>query len=413
MKGRGFDTEHIYVGVNTMKDFDTVASNTFGVEGVDTGDQEGDVKAMVGYINKRGGVLGRQLVAVFHDTKTSSVLTNYTGAVQASCTHFTQDRPVAAVVDLTLLDSYVLWDCLKKAGIPIFSGLFNMTDQFELDKYSPYRYALGNNRVDTYLPTLIDRQSALGYFKPWDTINGRPGNAPVKVGLMWSDDVPADRRSFAQLERLLTARGIKVVAKVPTTGNNPSQISSAVLRFKSAGVTHVYMTYLGQGLLFTQGAENQNYRPRYAAWAHLSPGVLQQFAPPSQLRGALGAGFRPGTDVGPAGGTGEVSSAAPVCRTIFEDAGLSYRRYSFAETIAFMFCDSFRLYTEATKAANSTLAIDIRDAFGVVGPEFTSASVFRNAFSSKRLDAAGAVRELGYVDSCSCFRYLSTTNHPS
>lgn len=411
-RGRGYDARRIFVGVPTMKDFDQFAS-TFGVNGLSTGDQEGNAKAMVAYLNKRGGVLGRKLVPVFRDTKTAEFFRDPAAASQAICEDFTRDRPVAAVVDLMFSDGPQLWECWKKAGIPFFSGLFNMTDQAELDGYRPYRHALANNRIDSYFPALLNRQKALGYFKSWDTANGRPGQVPVKVGMMYAADVPADKRGFDRLAKQLRARGIDVAPPIGTTGNDPSQISGAVVQFKSQGVTHVYMTYFGQALTFMNAAENQRYRPRYAAWGYISPGVLEQFAPAVQLKGAVGAGFRPNTDVSPRQNPGDHNSAGPLCRGIMSKAGLRYERHGTAEGVAFTHCDSFRLLADAMNKAGSPAGNQVRQGVEVIGPKFESASVLRNAFSGTRSDASGGVRDLGYVESCSCFRYLSEKIHPS
>jgi hypothetical protein len=230
---------------------------------------------------------------------------------------------------------------------------------------------------------------------------------------MYDEDLPAEKAMFDQLRRLLEARRIPVPVMVGSKISDQSSISGAVLKFKAAGVTHVYLDYAGQALQFMQNAESQRYRPRYAAWGFMSPGVLQTQVPAVQLRGALGAGFRPGTDVAASSSPGDLSAAGPRCRAIFRTAGLTYERYSLAETIAFTYCDMFRLMAAAATEAATFTAVALRRAFDTVGSAFESATVFRNAFSSTRSDASGAVRDLGFVDSCQCFRYLSRVNRPS
>jgi ABC-type branched-subunit amino acid transport system substrate-binding protein len=411
--GVGIDAKHVYVGVPTEKDFDTWV-NTVGIDGLSTGDQEGDVKAVVAYVNQHGGVLGRQLVPVFHDNSSASLLADRPATVQANCTYFANDRPVAAVVDMTGLSGLDSWGCWRAHRIPFFVAT-PYVDQVTLDQMSPYIYGMNANRIDSYLPTLLGRQQALGYFTPWDTLNGRPGSEPVKVGILYEENGPQDRRVVAQLKRELQARHIPVVAEFGTNGTDVSQVSAQVLRFKAAGVTHAYIYYELENLLFMRQAENQSYRPRYSAWMGMGPALMQQEAPARQLRGALGAAWNPDLSVTPENNPGDVSGAAPLCRRILREGGLTYPRYSLAEMVGFTFCDALRLAAEGINAAGGSDPAQLRQAVAaaVAAKRYASAIAFRAVFSLTRSDENGAVRDLGYVEACSCFRYLSKVDHDS
>src|SRR5690349_22550034 len=78
-----------------------------------------------------------------------------------------------------------------------------------------------------------------------------------------------------------------------------AQISSAVLKFRSDGVTHV-LIWDDNGvatLFFMQQADNQGYRPRYGINSGNNMQVVAQVVSKSQLTGATGIGWTPAFDI--------------------------------------------------------------------------------------------------------------------
>ena len=409
--GPGIDAHHVYIGVPTTQDFDT-AVQALGVNGLDTGDQQGDVKAVVAYINKHGGVLGRTLVPVFHDNKSLESSADPAKTAQVNCTAFTQDHAVAAVWNLAFQDDQDFMGCLTQHKVPFFSYYSYPVDDVIRTSF-PYLFAYAGYRPSSYIPALVSRQEALGYFKPWDTANGKPGVGPVRIGIEYDDKHPSHERFAKALSARLKARGYDVAPLFAWDGN-PSGASAVVLKFAADHVTHVYVDNTAGNLLIMQAAEQQHYRPRYAASAYGSgTALLEQLAPSAQLHGMLGIGSFPSSDVDPAQSPGDVSPAGPLCRQMLTDQGLRYTRYSYAEGLAFLTCDGIRQLAAALdKVGTSRLGPFVQAALEM-GPRIPSSAVFANGFSPTSPVQVSMSRDLGYVDSCSCFRYLDRVNRPS
>jgi hypothetical protein len=127
------------IGFPTQNDA-TRSVQALGLEGLDFGDIEGDIKAVVADINRRGRLFGRQLVPVFRDNATADLLSDPNRVGQTNCTYFAQDRRVVAVVNVLVLldvDSFRSW--LAKEKIPFFvaSGL---VDEKVLESLRGYIY---------------------------------------------------------------------------------------------------------------------------------------------------------------------------------------------------------------------------------------------------------------------------------
>ncbi len=78
-----------------------------------------------------------------------------------------------------------------------------------------------------------------------------------------------------------------------------SQANNAVLKFRSAGVTHVITVPTGGALpfAFMPSAESQGYRPRYAMNSLEIPAFVDLNVPNAQLKDALAVGWLPTSDV--------------------------------------------------------------------------------------------------------------------
>src|SRR5206468_2005973 len=120
--GRGFEATHDYIGFPTETGA-SGAAHSLGLTGLDFGDQVGHITAAVALANSRGGILGLTIVPVFHDIKTAKLLTDPETQAQATCTAFTEDRTVLAVVNLVAgTDRPTFYQCLKAHGTPVVTG---------------------------------------------------------------------------------------------------------------------------------------------------------------------------------------------------------------------------------------------------------------------------------------------------
>jgi ABC-type branched-subunit amino acid transport system substrate-binding protein len=221
------------------------------------------------------------------------------------------------------------------------------------DDYAQYRGYL-------YEPTgltphrfgnFVDEYAAAGYFPPG-----------AKVGILLADDGSGSNQYLVnQLWRpQLAARGINpvvftypLVQNVSDNSSIASEFSSAVLQFKAAGVDHVMVTPDNGDatIFFTQVAESQGYRPRYALNSADAPAAWSG-VPQGQRANALNISFQL-QDLGGTPDPGEIatnpaSAARSHCEAVF-------RGHTGASPItsAYAACDSFDLMEAGLKGAAS------------------------------------------------------------
>jgi hypothetical protein len=400
--GVGYDAKTLHIGVTTNKDAQA-ALNAVGLSSGPLGDQEAMVKAVLSDVNAQGGVLGRRVVPVFHDVKTTETSTNPEGAAQSACAAFTEDARVAAVLEL-VLDSRLFAECMiKHRGFVVSNGL-TFTDQTYVRGLTPNLFRLTSPLAERLVPTLLGRMTALGYFSPWDNVNGRPGRAPVNVGLFHLDE-PAPTRVFDNLATRLQSAGYKVTRYA--YARQDSSYQNAVLKFQSSGVTHVIGDN-GSYILLMRETQSQGYYPRYGLTSYNGGAILLQGnVPSSALAGALGVGWVPTVDVDAAHDPGTTGSAYTACTETMRRHGVDISTRS-ALAWALGICDGINVLAMSMRAGGGFDGPHI--SAGRAGFSFASTVSFSNNRNAGRLDMPSAVRDYGYRSDCSCFQYLSSAN---
>jgi hypothetical protein len=412
LTGRGYDAKHVYIGFPTQTDASSAAKG-LGIAGLNFGDQVGEIRAAIALVNRRGGILGRQAVPVFHDIKTASLETDPETAAQAACTAFTQDTLVAAVVNLVAgIDRDTFYACLKNRGVPAATGGYIAFDDTTMRAFSPYVYHIGVASYDAVIPTWLTRLKALGYFSGWDTTAGGPGAAPVKIGLLYAQQQP-QARIAAKLKAAFVQRGYTIAAEfaydASTFDTTTRGMAAAVLPFRSAGVTHVF-TLDSAVLAFMLAAENQHYRPRYALNTYHGPGAALQGNVAAQLVGSMGIGWAPTSDVDSGHDPGSVGPAAAACEKAMRDAGVDVSSRS-ALWVAMMFCDGVSLLAAAANAGGGFTAAAAQTGVSRLTGRFPSATVFNpSGLTGTRLFLASRTRDFAWSTACSCFVYGQGTS---
>jgi hypothetical protein len=398
--GRGWDKRYVYVGVVTNQDISQFAG-TVGVNTLDSGDQQKDAEAMIAELNAHGGLYGRQVRGLYYDVKSA---TDKETAAQAVCTYFTQDHPVIIVIDGAVQnDTASFRGCMRKARTVVLGAGAQAFDNKVFNDLQGWYYQLPYASWTTFSPALMTELNRAKYFTSWDTTNGGPGSAPVKVGIL-SLDTPVLRRIVdvmqADLRRLGHASSDVVFAQTQ------EDLQAAVLRFRSDNVTHVLDT--DQFLFaFMQNAESQKFRPRYGISTPNAPGLLLQgTAPASQLVGAVGLGYFPALDVDARNDPGSAVAGAAPCRKTFAKHGLIYPADKrFALAYQYLFCDALQLVASATAQGGGFASEQVRAGVELVGHSLEPAFTFRNALSSRVRTEPGAGFALAWNTSCTCFRY--------
>ena len=406
--GHGYDAKHVYIGFPTNTDVSKAAPAGIGTS--QFGDQEGAIKAVVADANRHGGLLGRTIVPVFHDIKTASLETDPAAAAQATCSALTDDHTVVAVVNIVAaIDLDTFYACLAKHQTPIISAGFVPVDDQLFATYAPYLYKTTSASFTELAPVWLDRLGAMGYFHGWDINNGKSASGSAKVGLLYPNRQP-QQRIFAAIKSQLSAKGIDVVKDfqydASSLDRESSDMSNAVLQFRSAGVTHV-LSSESDVLLFMTAADGQHYRPRYGLNSYHAAAVqLQGTVPASQLVGSMGVGWLPITDVDSAHNPGPVGPGEKRCRQVMHDASQDISSAAPA-VVAFALCDSVHMVVQGVAATGNPAAQSLRDGLSRVGATFQSALTWRCALSN-RYDLPGAVRDFRYDNGA--YHYLSTQN---
>ncbi|HVV76367.1 MAG TPA: hypothetical protein VHC43_10055 [Mycobacteriales bacterium] len=409
--GRGWDAHNVYIGVTTVNDIGTVAT-ALGLKNANPGNQVKDGKAMVDELNREGGLFGRKVVEVANNVSTASMLVNAQQDGAEACTHFTQDRPVVAVWNtLTPLDTPTFRSCFEQAKIPLLSGSIAPTDTAALNALHGYATSVISPSFTDLAPVLVSRLKAEGYFSGWNTTAGAPGNAPVKIGIIAKND-STGTRAAAILSGVLARAGYPPTAQFNYTvsaSGTSSNLSSAVLQFRSRGITHVFSTDNGYGM-FLQQADSQKYYPRSAITTFDTPALLTTNVSKKVLIGAMGLGEDPSVDVDFGQDPGYITPAEKSCLAEQEKLQ-SYKGLRFAEAVALEYCDAFRLIKAAALAGGGLTGPQVVAGLQRAGPSFVPAITFTSNLHRNDFALPGAGRDLAFESKCGCFAYTSTTNY--
>lgn len=408
--GPGWTRTTVYIGVTTQKDAEQTYA-TAGYSGIDIGNTEKQATSVANYLNAHGGLFGRKVALAFHDVPTLSSAENPDSAGADTCTYFTQDRPVIAVVNVvTTMDGQNFRACLARAHVPLFSASDAAIDDAAVTSLAPYFYTIVAPSWSELAPVFVSRLKAEGYFTGWDPKLARPSaTSPVKIGLLVLDN-PIGHRIGTLLQKTLAAAGYTnvVTYAYPSPGNN---IQPAILYFSGNGVTHVISDDI-ELASFQVNAVSQAYTPRYGINTYNAPySNLQGVAPASQQVGDIGVGWAPTFDVGDQKDPGTTGPGESRCVTLMAAGGVTYTD-RLAKAFARMVCDGMLLTAEAATASGGLSGMSIYQGVLKIGRTFSPAFSFANGLGPSRLFIPGAFRDLAWNTGCSCMTYLSKTQTP-
>lgn len=375
------------VGIETFGGYQN-AAQAFGVGGLanQTAETKDNAQRVVDYINKHGGLAGRKIVPVYHDTNIDSSET-WDNDEQATCAAFTEDHHVFAALTPEGFDYDTLVKCLAARNTILLRSSVNLYDQQFADQFPGLYYQPGDvfgNRWSAFIDSLL-RQ---GYFQK--------GSRVGIIRATW----PEEARTVQMMRRQLAAHGLQVVDEIAEedetstagVGNTLAGMSNAVLRFRSDRVDHVIFT---QGPVFELGfmtnAESQQYRPAYALTSRFNLSFIQSNVPAAQLRTSAGVTFAglPGHPLDNAAtrlcksphiGPSNLSDGNPYCNKLFFLQAVLGR----APTL------SIRGFVAGVKA---------------LGTSFVSSGALATNFGTHYQDGGAAGRPFHWDSSCSCFNY--------
>lgn len=367
-------------------------TNSVG-SGLATGDTKASMTLRINDLNKRGGILGRKVVPYFHKIDINSQPAQYQ---QAACSAFTQDNKVQYVTDNL---GPLFLSCMKKAGIGVLAtGRALMTSK----GFATYSTFVMPDAIalDRLARLQASRFLEMGYFGNLKT---------TKVGIIYYDE-PEFVAAEKVLEAALKSRGITVatsqalhyVASTADVGQTVSEAGSAVLKFRSSGVTHVLAVEENAWLTggFGIAAASQKYYPRYGYTSNEPLGNIASNVPAEALKGALFLGWIPAYDVND---PKQLTAKGRACLAFFAKTQLQDTPNQRGTLITA--CETLDFLREALTAAGSSNGAQSLVAGGAKLTGFASSETYGVRVTADRRDGVSAVRPGEWNDGCSCFRY--------
>jgi hypothetical protein len=411
--GPGVTATSITVGLPYCSDCQQ-ANAAAGASNAGGQDERNFYNALLDDVNHHGGILGRQLKAVYFELKATSSQP-IDDQWQAACAQWTQDHKVFALYS----QDAVGWRCAEKAGAVAIGG---GSATGPLYQQYPHLVDPDGIRLERTGAITVNGLADQGYFTGWNLTTRRATSGKATVGLLTWDD-PNYRYTVAHgYAPALRARGftaetayIKVPESFSQLSDSAAAISSAVFRFRSHGIDHVLISdgpagvFAGTGLtvLFLNNAESQHYYPRYGFNAFNSPGWVA--LPADQERGMLAVGW---DDNEPADDTGWHSNASrDRCFAIMRahHVTVSDQLSMNNAAIACDFVWLVRAAATSTAALNSTGFVRSVTALGT---SFAPAWTYANRFGPDQRDGVSAVRNSHFDDGCRCMRFTSPAYVP-
>ena len=403
--GPGVTDSTIALGIPFCNDCAS-ANAALGAGSEDPGDTRRYYQAALDEVNARGGVLGRELVPVYHEVSAADDISQ---SQQQACETFTADNEVL----ITYFRGEIVYECAAKAGALAWGsgGTGPVFEQF------PNLFSPSGIRLERLFQNTVRAMVKAKWHEPsppWPT--GR-------IGLItWDTEEYRYAMDEGYLAGLREAglketdvRYIAVPASAGSVAEASAAISNAVLSFRSQGIDHVFIgdgpagifSGVGLTLLFLTNAESQDYYPRYGFNSNNSPDFDSH--PPEQLVGMLAIDSY---DTAPENDEGiELNPVRERCFEVMRNAGLPVAQWQ-TQAIAIGACE-FAWFTEAvvTRAADTTLPNMIAGGESL-GTSYRSPYNYGNRIGPGQHDGVALFRSLKWNEECECVEYTSTPFEP-
>ncbi|MHB8669240.1 MAG: ABC transporter substrate-binding protein [Acidimicrobiales bacterium] len=370
------------------------------VKGYNTGSPGAQVKAIVDYLNRQGGIAGRKIELVV--AKFPATTNNIAAEEQAMCATFTEDHKVFAVVYGLVTEGRALVPCLARHNVPLInSGGGGLADERFMAEHPSGYFMPGSMNLSRLARAYIDGLADQGFF-----------GATSRIGLVRVDDDPFKRATDQIVRPHLAARGLKldaeaVVSAQTSLGSTALQMPNIVLRFQQSGINRVlFLDNAMLAPLFAIQAAGQGYYPRYGLNSLTLPDTMNNNVPSIALRGAAGVGWQAGLDVAAGNDDSPRNAAIDTCTAIMSRAGLSGvdRTGQWQQRL---YCDELFFLRDSLKGAADITPAALAARVAALGTSYQSAETFATRFFPGRQDGTAQVRFFAFNDACSCFRYTS------
>jgi len=253
---------------------DTTGGTAFGFAGAesDGSAEEREFRALIDMVNARGGIGGRQIEArafrISVDEKIDETL------LVQRCVEIAEDYGASYVIDTQTMIYPSTLQCFAQRGVVLITWAMGASDEF-LRQVAPF-VATTAPTIDRMFEAMVPHLKAVGYLRD------------ATVGVFLNADSFVDGPYERILKPALERAGARPVAVARAEDFDQAAIGNAILRFRSEGVTHViFVGHIFQITSFTNAAEAQGYRPRYAFPDYYTANRSAASAPAAQVRGAV------------------------------------------------------------------------------------------------------------------------------
>jgi hypothetical protein len=296
LNGPGVTATTVRVGFIYVTE-QNAANQLFGASVPSSGNGQAEAAAMVAYVNKHGGIAGRQIQPIYV-AYSNAQATNDPNLAEENCRTLTEDYHVFAVVGGGgPLDGDAANACYAQAGTLNFDTGQATPDLEFLSQTSPYIWMPEAAALDRNMRWVVAGLRSQGYF------SGGPG---YKLGVIIAQD-PVNERVWQQVTLpALQAAGVQnpVTFEVPhdSLDDTANTMKQAVIHFQTTNVTNVIFQGGGAegsgsyALLFMLSAESQHYHVRYGLSSDDGPVSLVGTVPQDQFQGPGGVALVVGND---------------------------------------------------------------------------------------------------------------------
>lgn len=379
--GRGVTKTSITLGIAYQK-----AGSQLGV--AYGGQEEGQAKALVAFLNKNGGIAGRQIKPVYYGIDPN----DHNDPGTKACTAFTQDATVFAAISNNALNSYCL---AKHQTVALASQLGPSAEDASSAQYGDYTFGPSGFSEERAIRAYVDGLFMSGYFN-----GGNRKIGMVTFGSIADKIVPIVRAALGAHGLSLCEGGSEsdCVGQAADDASNTQQI---VLKMKTNGVTHVLTPDYSPVLMMTS-AESQQYRPRWGLNSSQNPSYIASSAPAAQMASSALVSWLPHSDVGAAQDPGDLGTNSKLCRQVMAAQGQPTDRTTMSS--AYQYCDSFFVLKTALESSSALTAHGFRLAYEQIGA-WDSPVTFKARLVAGHHDGANGFRLASYGASCKCFAY--------
>lgn len=398
--GPGVTAKEIVVGVG-MADESNNNAALLGVSNLTQGDRERYYEIMRDQINREGGIAGRKVRYSFFRYSTAQGA-RVSGLENEACEYWSRDNR-AYVVRFTSSQNFLA--CARQNQLATTAEGLTSSDDTTFATF-PHHFEPSSMSLTQQMAILPQGLVAQKYF-----------DRGYKLGVITFESTNFVRAVEGTLRPALGRYGVKItgqVQKVSAVEENEdlaeitAQVQSAVLRFKTEGITHVLIVD-ERGLLtllFTRSAENQDFHPRYGTTSQNGHTALAGAVPEGQFNRAVGIGWMPTFDV--VAKERPRSEAGQRCLAMFKRKGEEPADPNNAAVMVGV-CEELRFIKAAVERGLPDITMDSFKRGGEgLGSSFPSFEGMANAsFGPGRHAGVRSYRHVRYDAGCKCFHYTS------